>query len=208
MPELIVPNAAQMRLVWALSGQLYALNVLGVVNTGAVVINQALTNAVAADIKAAFTSSAHADDISTTITLASIGLRDIRSAAQPEFIDTGGAVAGTMALELLPPQTALCVTLRTALAGASYRGRVYLPGFAEGSNTTGGVAVGAVLAPAVAFVAAIQDALAEVGLDLGVLSRPNDDVVPAKPGWITPVTSIVVRDAVWDTQRRRAVPGI
>lgn len=205
MAQLIVPNAAQMRLIWANGGQLYALNVLGVV-ANAVAITQALTNTVGAAVKAAFTSSSLNGGVGTAITLANVGLRDIRTANQAEFLDSGGAVAGTSAGDLLPPQTALVVTLRTAQAGRSFRGRVYLPGFTEGVNTPGG-ASSWVTAP-VTFITAIKSALVTSGMDLGVLSRPAPDALPPRSGFVTTVTSIVVRDAVWDTQRRRAVPGI
>lgn len=208
MPQLVVANAAQMRLIWSLGGQLYALNVMGVVNSGSVAITQALTNTIGTAIKAALTSTGHGSALHTTVALANIGLRDIRTANTAEFLDTGGAVAGTMTGDLLPPQVALCITLRTAQAGRSFRGRVYLEGFGEGANAVGGVAPGAITAPAVAFVVAIQNALVASSLNLGVLSRPAPQLPVPRAGFITPVTSIVARDGVWDTQRRRAVPGI
>lgn len=197
-----------MRLIWALGGSLYALNVLGVVNSTSVNITQALTNTLGTAIKSAFTSSAHAASISTTVTLVNIGLRDLRTANTAEFLDSGAAVAGTQALELLPPQTSLCITLRTAFAGRSFRGRVYLAGFTEGDNIAGGATNSATSTPAVAFVTAIQSALVAQSLNLGVIHRPTQAPLPVTSGFITPVTSIVCRDLVWDTQRRRAIPGI
>lgn len=204
--QLIVPGAAQMRLIWSLSGQLYALNVLGVVNAGGIAITQALTNTIGTAVKAAFTSTAHVGAIATVVTLSNVGLRDIRTASQPEFIDTGAAVAGTLAGDFLPPQIAMCITLRTALAGAKFRGRVYLCGYGEATNTAAGVLNSS--ATSVAFVAAIKSALQASGLDLGVIHRPTFPPLDVTAGFITTVTSIVARDAVWDTQRRRAIPGI
>lgn len=206
MPQLIVPNAAQMRLIWSLGGQLYALNVMGVVNSGSVAITQALTNTVGSAVKAALTSSTLGANVHTTVALANVGLRDVRTANTAEFLDSGAAVAGTATGDVLPPQIAIVVTLRTALAGRSFRGRVYLPGFAEATNSaTGTSSLGT--AP-VGFITAIKSALVTSGLDLGVLSRPAPLATPPRSGFITPVTSIVMRDTVWDTQRRRAVPGI
>lgn len=205
MPQLVVPNSAQMRLIWSLGGQLYALNVMGVV-ANAVPITQALTNTIGSAIKTALTSSGHVGALHTTVALANIGLRDIRTANTAEFIDTGGAVAGTLAGDLLPPQTALCVTLRTAQAGRSFRGRVFLPGFGEGQNAAGGTISST--GSCVSFVTAIKAALVTSSMDLGVLSRPAPDLPVPRAGFITIVTSIVARDSVWDTQRRRAIPGI
>lgn len=206
MPQLVVPGAAQMRLIWAVGGQLYALNVMGVVNSGSVAITQALTNTIGTAIKSGFASSSFNTAIHTTVTLANIGLRDIRTANTAEFLDTGAAVAGTATGDILPLQIALCITLRTAQAGRSFRGRCFLPGYAESVNTAVGLASGST--SAVAFVTAIKSALTASSLDLGVLSRPAPLASPPRAGFITPVTAIVARDLVWDTQRRRAIPGI
>ena len=206
MARLHVDNAALMRLLWAQGGVLSAINVMGVVNAGGIAITQTLTNTVGAAIKSGFTSSGLVASIATNFSLVSVGLRDIRSVSQPEFLDTGGPVAGTSAGDLLPLQTALCITLRTALAGQHYRGRTYLCGYSELVNTPAGAMSGS--AGSVAFLTAIKAALVSNALDLGVLSRPNEDAVPPSVGFITPVTSIVSRDLVWDTQRRRAIPGV
>lgn len=206
MAQLIVPQAAQMRLIWSLSGVLYALNVMGVVNAGGIAITQALANTIGTAIKSGMTSSGHAAAVHNLVALANIGIRDIRTANQSEFLDTGAALAGTGTGDLLPLQTASCVTLRTALAGRSFRGRCYLPGFGEINNSATGTLVGS--ASGVAFVTAIKAALVASALDLGVISRPAPDAIPARAGSINVVTSIVSRDAVWDTQRRRAVAGI
>lgn len=206
MAQLIVPNAAQMRLIWSHSGALYALNVMGVVNAGSIAITQALANSIATAIKTALTSSGLGAALSSTVALANVGLRDIRSANTAEFVDTGGAVAGTGSADFLPPQTSFCITLRTAFAGRSFRGRVYLPGFAEAANTASGTNTDPSVS--VAFVTSIKSALIANSLDLGVLSRPAPDALPPRAGAINVVTAMVARDAVWDTQRRRAVPGI
>lgn len=206
MAALIVPNAAQMRLIWSLSGQLYALNVMGVVNSGGVAITQALANTLGTAIKAALTSSTHGASVHTTVALANIGIRDIRTANAPEYIDTGGATAGTGTGDILPLQVALCITLRTAFSGRTFRGRCYLPGWNETSNGVTGVVTST--ANAVGFITAIKSTLVSNSLDLGVIHRPTESPLPVTSGFITPVTSIVARDAVWDTQRRRAVPGV
>lgn len=205
MPQLVVANAAQLRLIWSLGGSLYALNIMGVV-ANAVPITQAITNTIGTAIKSSFTSSALSASISTQVSLVNIGLRDIRTANTAEFLDSGAAVPGTLAGDLLPPQTALCVTLRTAQAGRSFRGRVYLCGFGEAvSGSTGAFTT---LASPVNFITALKANLVTSGMDLGVLSRPRFAPLPPSAGFVTPVTSIVLRDSVWDTQRRRAVAGI
>lgn len=200
MPPLVIPNAVLVRLIWTNGGTPYAVNVLGARNPGAVSITQALTNTVGSAIKGAVASSGLADELSNVVALANVGMRNIAIANQPEFLDAAVPAGGVAAVALLPPQVSLCVTLRTALAGRSFRGRVFLPGFTEDSNDTGGSASADARTAGVAFITAVQDALDGSGLNLAVLSR----TVPTA----TDVSAILVRDAVWDTQRRRATPGI
>lgn len=208
MASIVVPQAAFLRLIWALSGVDYAVNVIGVRNASAVAITQALTNTIGAAIKTSFATSGLNAQLATVVTLSKVGLRDIATANRPEFLDAGAAVAGTAAGDMLPPQTALCVTLRTALAGKSFRGRCYLPGWAEAANTATGTAVAGASTAAAAFMVGVGTALATSGLDGGVVSRPAPLATPPRAGFVTSVTAYVVRDAVWDTQRRRAHPGI
>jgi hypothetical protein len=206
MPQLVVPNAAILRLIWSVGGVPSAVNVLGVVNGANVAINQALANTLGTAIKSAMTSTGIVGAIHTSVSLSSVGIRDIRTPNQPEYVDTGAAVVGTGTGDLLPLQTALCITLRTALAGRSYRGRVYLFGYAESVNDANGRIVSS--ATSVSFVTAIKSALASSSLDLGIISRPAPTLPIPRAGGVTAVTSIVARDTIWDTQRRRAVAGI
>lgn len=50
---------------------------------------------------------------------------------------TGFPVTGSLAADETAHQTAIVVTHNTQYAGRSYRGRHYLPGFSETSNTSG-----------------------------------------------------------------------
>lgn len=209
MPSLVVPNAALLRLIWSLSGQPYAVNVLGV-NKGSVAnITQALTDTVGTAIKAALAPSGLGAVLGTAVGLQSVGLRDINSPSQPEYLDSGAAVLGTAAGNLLPPQIAFVVTLRTALAGKSFRGRVYLTGFAVTANGATGQASTATGTASTAFITSIANALGASSMNLAVVSRPSTTSVPPRPaGFVTNVSARIARDLVWDTQRRRAVPGI
>lgn len=214
MAELVIPQGVLVRLIWRRGGADTAVNVLGATNVSAIAINQSLANSVGAAIKSSFNSTLAAS-VGTDVSLSQIGLRNINVANQAEFLDVNAVQAGLEGTSsLLPPQISLAVTLRTALAGPSYRGRVYLYGFTEAINDAGSLAIAATGTAAVSFVTGIQTALAAAGLTLAVLSRPQDAqplAVPpklAKAGWATPVTSIVLRNLAWDTQRRRAVAGI
>lgn len=195
MPAVVIPGAAQLRVFWQLSGVDWAINVYTINNPSAVGINQALANTLGAAIKGFFSSSGFASHVANLVNLNRIGLRDISVANQAEYFDISAVQPGTGAFDLLPLQTALCVTLRTALAGRSYRGRTYLFGLHKNEDAQGGTINSAARTAAVAYVNGIGSALTSSNLQLAVGSRTHT--------LATPVTNVVSRDANWCAQRRR-----
>jgi hypothetical protein len=221
-PPLVVTNAVQVRLLGTVAAQL-SVNVLHAQKSGGLVITQALTNTVGAAIKAAWTSR-FATLVTASGGLVRVGLKDLTTANQPEFLDTGGAAVGTAAGDTLPGQVAACVTLRTSNSGKSARGRVYFGGFSETENVAGAQMSAAVAAAIVAFMGDVQSALTTSTMTLGVLSRPayayviektwtfpaggtQTDTIgrgSARTGQILPVTIIQSRNTAWESQRRRS----
>lgn len=207
MASLVVPSAVQLRLHWTMNG-VDCFNVLGGAVAGGFTASQAIANALGTAILGRFTSSGLAALCATTTSLISVGLRDIRVANQPEFVSVAAAVPGTGAGNPLPNHVAAVVTLRTALAGRSFRGRAYFGGFIVAENTAAGAIVAALNTALVSFVTGAQTDMAASAITLGVVSRPfagaaGPPVRPARPGVVTPVTGIIARDTKWDTQRRR-----
>lgn len=201
MPPLVIPASVLIRIIWSSGGSQYAVNVIGAVKTGSVTVNQALADGLFADAKTAHTSSGLAALQPTTVTLSSLGVRDISGPNLPEFMGAGVASAGTAAGgKMLPPQTALCVTIRTAKAGRSYRGRMYVPGWHDTALSSTGTATAGASTAAKGFADNFSVAIAGRSLSLAVLSRKHLESNLA--------TTTQVRDTIWDTVRKRAVPGI
>jgi hypothetical protein len=69
-----------------------------------------------------------------------------RSGGQTFQADLSPAVVGDLAVDMLPPGVAFVLSLRTGFSGKSKRGRVYIPGMAEGHNSGGAPTAAAVLA--------------------------------------------------------------
>jgi hypothetical protein len=162
----------------------------------------------------------------TTTLFGNVGVRDLSAANLTEFIGTGAAVAGTGTGDSLPGGVSCVVSLKTVFSGKRYRGRIYLGGFTETENLANGVISAALQTSAASFIQAVDTTLAAHTMRLAVLSRPafaqtvthtttaadgTQNVVthnrPARPGAITQVTSIVVRNNVWDSQRNRNAAG-
>lgn len=220
-PPQMIAAAVQIRIIWALPAGI-AINVLGGVVASGFLVNQTLANTLGSAIKTAFTSNL-GTFLNNTAGVAKVGVRDLRQLNQPEFLDTGGTVMGSAVGDLLPSQNSLAVTLRTALSGKSYRGRVYSPPLVEANNTPGGNVDTAGQAAVLAFYTAVQSALSAQNISWAVLSRPAyaytinkvwtlgdgstfSEVIGrgnARAGIASPITSIASRNVVWETQRRR-----
>lgn len=208
MPALVVPNTVQVRLIWSSGGTEFAVNVLHFRNSLGVAVDQALCNGIATDVASAFdTALGTGTEINATTGITRVTIRDLNTANQPEFTATVAGALGTGTAELLPKTSSVVVTLRTALAGRSFRGRVYVPGWTEAANAAGGVITAPAQASADGIVRNTRANLAVRGLLLGVVStRANK--APRPVNIITDVTVLAVRDNQWDSQRRRNIPGI
>lgn len=218
-----VPGSAFLRLFWSLNAQV-GLNVLGVSCPAGVTINQALADNIAAALKTNWASQAISSKLATSTQLTAIGIRDYRTANQAEFLGApaGGIGTGTATGDALPRHIALVATLRTDKAGKSFRGRFYMPGWAESENSATGSASQTDADALVTWLLLINSTLTSNGMATAVVSRPSDAITrtrtvthsdgtvstetrnyPARAGAVTPVTKTQVRNLVWDTQRRR-----
>jgi hypothetical protein len=211
-----------LRLIYTNYGAL-ALNVLGMELTGAVTFNQALSETVGVAVKNAWVTFM-SPRVGIAMGLVRVGVRDLRSANLPEFLDTGPTVVGVGTGDPLPLQTAAVATIRTAKAGKKFTGRVYFPGFLETDNVGAGEANAAVSTAITGFLGAVDSALGNSGMHLGVISRPSERIVvtkvtyhadgttetktlsdqSARAGQVTDAVAFESRTNLWETQRRRS----
>lgn len=200
MPPLVMPQTVRVRHIYQVGGLDYAVNVMHYVVPASQVVTGATATDYAADVNGAINLSSIDAEWSDQVTLDRVTVRDLRTANLPEF----AAQVNRDGLDIeppIPPMSSLVVTLRTAKAGRSFRGRVYLPGWSEGTNVLTGVASTAAQQASLAFIQDLMSVVVEGNTwSLGVASITL--------GEINAVTSAEVRDAVWDTQRRRSIPGI
>jgi hypothetical protein len=209
MAVLQIDNAVMVKLNWSHVGR-PAINVIGGIQTGTLPpIDQVFANTLDTAVKAGFTANMAAMYTPDTI-LQNVSIRDLRTPNNFEFVGAGAEVAGdTVGGTPLPRQVAFVISLRTALAGRSFRGRIYLPGGPESQNEAGGLASGAFQNNAIAFIQSVRDAFIAQGFDMAVLSRPADArTIPektfaARNGQATQVVSILSHGTGWETQRRR-----
>lgn len=208
---VIIPNAVQVRLLWTLPNGKTVANVLHASVAGGFSATSTVAEAVRAAIVASAGWTAWKARLNTTVSLAAVDIRDLRTGNNPLVASTGAAAAGTGAGTALPPGDALVVTLRTAFAGRSYRGRAYLPGLDSTALAAGGVAAAGTVTDATSFMTAVQTALSGQGMTLAVAQPARQQYTSAKgtlhnarTAALQTVTSIVTRNTTIDHQRRRA----
>lgn len=210
MASFIVRNGAQVRIRWNFAGA-PGMNVIGSTGSAANNVNQALADTLDTAIKAAWSGSGYQALCPAATLLESVGVRSTGTSTAPEYISGQPSVAGSAAAtDALVRAAAAVVTLRTALAGKSYRGRLFLGGWGEGANTAGAGISAEAEAAALSFIGTIQTALQASGLALAVLSPALPErqteagtPLPAKVDTATPVISWQIRNVGWGSQRLR-----
>lgn len=205
MPPLVVPSGGQLVMRW-IQGTENVYNVLGLHLTAGAIVGQAQAQACADVVAAAWATSGISAHVDVGTSIVTVGLRDLRQANLAEFIAPVTGCVGIGAGERVSHALACVVTLRTARAGKSYRGRTFLPLDAQAAYDA---EIGQYLAQAVIdaddFMEAIRSGLTgSAGLSgnfqLAVISRPKKEDPTT---WSTPVISSQVRSNLAGTQRRR-----
>jgi hypothetical protein len=209
MAQLVIPNAAVLTLNWSGEARTWK-NVIGMVGTGALpTIDQALADALFSGISTAAGFTGMLAHFANTVVFESVSVRDIHGPNLAEFTSAGTPVSGGGSLDALPLSVAAVVTIRTARAGKSFRGRTYFSGWDEASNDATGRQVAFVNTSAQGAMVSINSILAGHSLTIAVLSRPTDAVTiparttPARTGQATAVSAFVTRNSKWESQRRR-----
>ena len=209
MASVIIPNCVQVRLLWQGASRAF-LNVLHAQYTLAGPLNPNIAETIFSALKTDSRVTTWLSELPTNTVFTGLDVRDLRNSNNPLIPSTSLAAPGTAAGAPLPPQTCMVITLRTASAGRAFRGRIYLGGLSTAAQDTTGHIVTTVAANAVAFVNAIQQAFLAQSMTLAIgqkdlPARPGHGgtTLPARPANVVPVTSVLSRDNIFDTQRRR-----
>lgn len=196
----VIPQTIQVRHEWSYGGTPWAYNVLHYIVPGGFDVNADTTDLIAQDVGVEFQDvSALRTHIKDGVTLSGVSVRDLRTPNEPEW-ETPLLVPGTRTGAAAPLQLSSVVTLRTAKAGKSFRGRVYLGGFAVAAIGPNGEIDTPVRAACVSWIESqmtkvIDGSLLVLGVASRLLLETNQ------------VLTAVSRDDTWDWQRSRATVG-
>lgn len=210
---VIIPNCVQVVFSWGIPGGKTAHNVLYGRSTGIPAPSVAQAQAIFSQLTTGAQWTALATHLVTTASFVSVTLTSVHSAGQPSFVSTGALVPGTNAsAQALPSETALATTLRTALRGPQNRGRFYITGFGTDQMAAGNTVLGSLVTDQTAWSNTILAALSAQSYTW-VIGQPARAAYtgstgtqhPARLATSQPVTTILVRDNHWDSQRRRGL---
>jgi hypothetical protein len=215
--NLPVPGGVEIRLFWGSPTTNDAVTVLHCRTANPGLVDQAFANLVDTTVKGQFTTSGLAAHIVPQVHLHTVGVRNMADSTAIEYLGgTTPTAPGTDPVTTpLPANVSVCVSGSTGLRGASFRSRTYLWGFGTDAVAPAGGVSDAVNTAAPAFMNGLRTALAGLpnALTLCVLSRfttPPGATAPLErnPPILTTINSYALKDRVFDSQRRRAVPGI
>jgi hypothetical protein len=210
---IVIPSACQVVFAWQCPDSKFGLNVL----YGNIGAGFTPTAAIADALKTALTSGAAwtalALQLFTGSGFSAVRLRDVRSANNPFISSATTVVPGTSSsATALPSEVSLAVTLRTARTGPGARGRFYVPCWTPfAQSTTDTVTAGAVTAlqnwaNGIPAIFAAQGLTLCLGLPArAAYTGTTGTIHQARVAQTMPVTSLLVRDNHWDSQRRRGL---
>jgi len=207
---LVIPLTWQVRLAWILPNGRLATNVLHAIVPDGGTPGSDTCNAIFDDIAAATETTAYFAFLAATTALQFLDIRDLREPELALVQSTSAAVPGTGTLHALPEEVSLVCTLRSALAGRAHRGRIYLTGYDASAIDTAGHAVAGLTAAATAWVNMVKETFLGHGIAMGIGHRGHAEYVNAKGQTVAAeapgtdlVTSALVQDNIFDSQRRR-----
>lgn len=213
---VFIPNCASVRLIWSLPNGKTANNVLHASYTSPPLRTQAYVNTLYTAITTATATTTHRSSLSPLCALQAVAVRDMAQTDPPggwtETRSNLGAVNGTGTGDPLPPNVSYVVSLKTDRRGQASRGRVYLTGFTEAQNTPGGDCLNTTGDACVAFIGAVQTAMAGSGLTLAIAHPARnayDSPTPpfthhdARGAGTVVVNSILKLNDHWDSTRLR-----
>lgn len=209
---VLVPQCAQISLIWNQESGKLAHNVLYGRYSGAFAGSVAQANSILTALTTGAAWTALQVFLSNTGGLQSVTIRDVNTANQALVQQTVAGANGSSSGGALPNEVAAVITARTAFTGRQNRGRIYVPNWAVNALAAGNVIAAAAVTALNTWAQTIPTALSAQGYTLVLGQRQRQAYTgktgtqhPARPAQSTPITQLVVRDNHWDTQRRRGL---
>lgn len=211
---VVVPSCMRVIIGWTTASGKGAKNILTARYTGTFPGTQTMANTIMTGLTTGGPWTANLQgDLATTTALASVALLDINTPNNTPVTSNLAAVPGTAAGTEMPDEAAIVVTLRTPKTGPQNRGRMYLVGFTSAAVGAGNIINAPVVTHVQTWAGNIFNVLTSSGLSWQIAqparaaytSPTTGREFPARSATSITVTTVLVRDNHWDSQRRRGL---
>lgn len=207
-----VPQCVEIQIQWTGANSRIFHSYLHGSYSGTLAVNVALANSLFAAISSSWVTNL-ASYSPTSCNMLRVALRDMSSAANPIFLSTAAAVAGTSASPAMPANVSLVLTEQVAARGRGAKGRIYVPCWATNADASGGLAAGTVQTAMNAWGTGIYNAISGQSLVPCVAKVARQAYMgyagashSSRNATTLGVTAYICQDLFWDSQRARIKP--
>jgi hypothetical protein len=176
---------------------------------GTISVTQSMANSLFSAVSSAWTSNL-TPFLATTTILQNCQIRDMTSYTNPILTSVGTAVPGTSASPAMPVNNAIVITENLNIRGRGAKGRIYLGGWSTNAESPPGVIAPGLVTALGAFCTALFNAVTAAPSTPAVAKVHRAEYYgvtgtlhPERLSTYATVNQYVVRDNVFDTQRRR-----
>ncbi len=210
---VVIANGVRIGVLWQLADGKLARNVIGGTKTSFTTASAAVAEQFRAAMVAQANFAPYLAQVAPTASFVGIDLQDLASASLPTFRSTGTALPGTSTGTEMPNEVAAVITLRTAKTGPQNRGRMYMPGIGTQAIGAGNTINATCMTALGNYPNSINAGMAAIGLTFSLIQPHRLDYTspitgrhfPERPAQMAQITTWVVKDNHWDSQRRRGL---
>lgn len=208
-----IPNCIRVVFNWTLPGTKTAHNVLYGRTAGTPAPTVAMAQAIFSAMSSGAAWTTLAGNLAGSVTFASVTVQSVHDIQLEILSSTGTAVPGAGAGAAVPNEVALAVTFKSAKLGPANRGRIFIPGWVTTNVQTTNLALAGAVTALDTWAKTITSVFGGQGMT-HVIGQParaayvsdrTGRSFPARAAGSVDVTQIVVRNAAYDSQRRRGL---
>lgn len=211
--KVVIPNCAELKLVWINTSGKVCFNVCHVRYPGAFDGTVAKLDTLFGAMTTGANWTTVASHLAPTAQFAGLHMRDMGVVDAAEILTTAAGKPGTSTGTALPDEASIVITLKGAKAGPANRGRIYIPGLATTALAAGNVIAGAVVTGMTSWwTSTVRPAITSQGWTQTIANPARAAYTgssgaqhPARSAGQVDVVQSTVQDNHWDTQRRRGL---
>jgi hypothetical protein len=205
----VFPQGVEIRMIWQ-NNQRTWHNVLHAKAATPATVSQALADSLMSNFSTSLNSSGFTAHLFADTELVQVGVRDVNTANNVEWLSSGAAVPGVGVGPAMPLNDSICITWVSAKTGRENRGRIYFAGLDASAAASATTVAPTALSQAEAFATGLHTNINSAGLTHCIANRQllagkdaHGNDLPPRTATSVDVAAAKVTDNRFDSQRRR-----